>query len=170
VGLKPRGGAGGSSGPPVGLQSEHGTPAPLQPSCLIGWSECSSQTQRSPRHNLQSGLVIARSGRGSTRAAQVHNLIRRDFRQPAASSSRKLTMFLSGPWRSISIALRYWPRRSHLVHAVARQLHVREIPIQTIQCRSQSKSARNTTELLIAPKAKEGEGSSPVRRSGRRLS
>jgi hypothetical protein len=67
VRLKPRGGAGGSSGPPVGLQSGHGTPAPLQPSCLIGWSECSSQTQRSSRHSLQSGSVISRSGRDSRR-------------------------------------------------------------------------------------------------------
>jgi hypothetical protein len=67
--LKPRGGAGGSSGPPAGLQSGQGTPAPLQLRCPIGWPGCSSQTQRSSRHSLQSGsvAVIARSGRGSRR-------------------------------------------------------------------------------------------------------
>jgi hypothetical protein len=42
------------------LQSKHGTPAPRQPSCPIGWSGCSSQTQR---FNLQSGSVIGRCGR-----------------------------------------------------------------------------------------------------------
>jgi hypothetical protein len=39
------------------------------------------------------------------------------FGQPSASSSRRSTMFWSGPWRSISVALRYCPRRSHLVQA-----------------------------------------------------
>ena len=96
--LKP-GGRVGTLSARCGLQSGHGSPAPLQPSCPIGLSGCSSQVQRVSWQRAQviaGPLYRPRVIRHRVARLEHQRIILRERRVGAGASSRSSAMARPG--------------------------------------------------------------------------